>query len=121
MSTVSEIYNRIGQRIIDSIRSEWITAALQVEYVGSVKAFLEYKTDNGEVKNTILQDSFKNMRDIKELNAIMTAENNKNKWNKAVFTVNPEGKFDMQFIWDQELQDEIEKYDYPYLYLNSFL
>lgn len=77
--------------------------------LGALKLFLEYKTDNGEVKNTILQDSFKNMRDIKELNAIMTAENNKNKWNKAVFTVNPEGKFDMQFIWDQELQDEIEK------------
>ncbi|GAD06203.1 hypothetical protein HQ45_05610 [Porphyromonas crevioricanis] len=109
MSTVSEIYSRIGQRIVDSIGCKWLTATLHIKYIGGVKTFLEYQTDNGEVENTVLQDSFKNMRDIKELNAIMTAENDKNKWNKAIFTVTPEGKFNVEFIWDQKLQNKIEE------------
>jgi hypothetical protein len=32
-----------------------------------------------------------------------------NKWNKAIFTLSQEGKFDMEFIWDQELQDEVDR------------
>ncbi len=107
MSTVSEIYHQIGQRIIDSIEEQWDEAKLLIEYVGGVKTYLEYK-NNDQMKNVILIDSFKNMRDIKELNNI-TSENEKNRWNKAIFTLFPTGKFNMEFIWDQALQDEIEK------------
>ncbi|CEN52949.1 hypothetical protein CCAN11_360004 [Capnocytophaga canimorsus] len=28
-------------------------------------------------------------------------------WNKAIFTLFPDGNFDMQFIWNQEWHDEI--------------
>ena len=45
---------------------------------------------------------------IMELHKI-TTEGGKNKWNRAVFSVQPDGAFDMEFIWDQELQDEIER------------
>ena len=44
-----------------------------------------------------------------ELHEITTEEDN-NKWNKAVFTLTPDGSFDMEFIWDQELHDRIESY-----------
>ncbi|HEY8400102.1 MAG TPA: immunity protein YezG family protein [Cytophagaceae bacterium] len=40
-----------------------------------------------------------------------TTEEDKNKWNKAKFSVTPDGKFDMEFIWDQEWQDEIDGYN----------
>jgi hypothetical protein len=29
-------------------------------------------------------------------------------WNKAIFTLYPDNKVEMEYIWDQELQDEIE-------------
>ena len=105
---VSEIYTRIGQRIVDSIEDKWINAELHIEYVGSVKTILNY-SHNDESKNTGLIDSFKNMRDIKKLHEI-TTENPKNKWNRAVFSIKPDGDFDMEFIWDQELQDKVESF-----------
>ncbi|MFJ1383113.1 hypothetical protein [Capnocytophaga canimorsus] len=30
-----------------------------------------------------------------------------NQWNKAIFTLFPNGNFDMEFIWDQAWHDEI--------------
>ncbi len=32
-------------------------------------------------------------------------------WNRAKFTLYPTGKFDMEYIWDQELQDEVDNYN----------
>lgn len=32
-----------------------------------------------------------------------------NKWNRAVYTLEKNGHFDMEFIWDQVLQDEWDK------------
>ncbi len=32
-------------------------------------------------------------------------------WNKAVFTLYPDGKADMEYIWDAEMQAEINKYN----------
>lgn len=108
MDSVAEIYNRIGQRIVDSIENEWVEAKLYIEFIGSVKSSLEYITGNADTKTSFLVDSFKNMKDIKDLNTIMT-ENGNNKWNKAIFSIIPSGKFNMEFIWDQDLQDEIER------------
>ncbi len=71
---INEIYNRIGQRISDSIKEKWLNAVLQIEYVGAVKCFLQYKKPDGKVGNIALVDSFKNMRDIKELHKIMTED-----------------------------------------------
>ena len=31
------------------------------------------------------------------------------KWNRAVYTLEKSGHFDMEFEWDQALQDEWEK------------
>ena len=39
----------------------------------------------------------------------ITTEGGNNKWNRAIFTLFSTGKFDMEFIWDQELNDEIER------------
>ena len=36
-------------------------------------------------------------------------ENNFTPWNRAVYTLEKNGHFDMEFEWDQELQDEWEK------------
>lgn len=45
---------------------------------------------------------------IMELHEI-TTEGGNNKWNKAIFTLTPDGGFDMEFIWGQELQNEIDR------------
>lgn len=32
-------------------------------------------------------------------------------WNRAKFTLFPDGKMQMEYIWDQELQDEVDGYN----------
>ena len=53
---INEIYNRIGQRISDSINEKWLNAVLQIEYVGAVKCFLQYKKPDGYGKDGNLKE-----------------------------------------------------------------
>ncbi|PUV24056.1 immunity protein YezG family protein [Sphingobacterium athyrii] len=65
----------------------------------------EYITDNNEVKNISVRNISRDIRNwIRELQDI-TTEGDSNKWNKAIFNLNAQGKFNMEFIWDQELHD----------------
>ena len=104
----ADIYHRIGQSIMDSIKGNWTEAKLEIEYIGSVGFHLNY-FEKGNKKSCQLDDGFENSRLVKKLHSQMT-QNEKNKWNRAIFTLKPEGDFDMEFIWDQELQDEVESF-----------
>ena len=45
--------------------------------------------------------------DFEELHDI-TTEGGSNQWNRAIFTLYPTGKFNIDFEWNQTLADEIE-------------
>ncbi len=106
---VSEIYKNIGQAVVDSIQEEFLRAILNIEYVGSVGTELIYiNTDNKE-KSEWIESEIDVEENIIELHKI-TTEGGDNKWNRAIFTLNSDYSFDMEFIWDQELQDEVESY-----------
>lgn len=109
--TVDEIYLNIGRGISNAIdEPHWTSAKLDIEIVGD--GVVGY-TGDYQVNSTSVDLSVRKIpRDIrnwlKELHSI-TSEGGNNKWNRAIFTLEPDGKFDMEFIWDQELHDEIEK------------
>lgn len=109
--TVDEIYLNIGQGISNAIEEDnWANARLIIEIVGT--GVVGYTGDYyiGSAKHDIaIRKIPREIRNwIKELQEI-TTERGSNKWNRAVFTLSPNGKFDMEFIWDQELHDEIER------------
>ncbi|KAA2242751.1 hypothetical protein F0L74_09495 [Chitinophaga agrisoli] len=110
--TVDEIYLNIGQGMAGAIEeSSWTKARLLIKVVGT--GVVGY-TGDYQIRETGHDMSVRKIpRDIRlwirELHEI-TTEGGSNKWNRAVFTLLPDGKFDMEFIWDQELQDEIEKH-----------
>jgi hypothetical protein len=106
---IDEIYNEIGQIIVDSIPDSWETSTLKVTRLDkytSVEGF--YIDSNGESK--ILDDSnfgyFFSLK-IHELYEIMQKEN-KNPWNRLKFILHHKGKFSIDFIWDQEYQNSID-------------
>lgn len=110
--TVDEIYLNIGKSIVNAINDEkWSRATLDIEVVGTgvVSYNGEYNTDNNETKNLSVRNISRDIRNwIRELHHITTEENDK-KWNKAIFNLNVEGKFNMEFIWDEALDAEITK------------
>ncbi len=109
--TIDEIYSNIGQSILNAIADEnWTKARLNIEVVGDgvVGYSGEYEVGS-DIKDISVRKISRDIRSwIRELHAI-TTEGGNNRWNRAVFNLPPDGKFDIDFIWDQNLQDEIER------------
>jgi hypothetical protein len=108
--TVDEIYVNIGQGISNAIdEPHWKNAKLDIEIVGD--GVVGYTGDyqiNGATFDLSVRKIPRDIRNwLKELHTT-TTEGGNNRWNRAVFTLEPHGKFDMEFIWDQELHDQIE-------------
>lgn len=109
--TVDEIYTRIGQEIVNVIESDnWTSARLIFERVGSgVVGYTGRYIENDSISDIDVEDINDDISDwINELHEI-TTEGGNNKWNRAIFIVTSEGKFDMELIWDEELNNEIER------------
>jgi hypothetical protein len=110
--TVNEIYLEIGQAIYDSIEVEdWERAILNIEiqdkYLGT--HFVYFLKNNVKKSAKLIKEP--NFADsIFELHSI-TTEGGHNRWNKLAFTLYPDFKFNLDFIWDQEWQDEVDGYN----------
>ncbi len=106
--TLNEIYESIAKTIIKELDNTWVKAVLNVEYhqdAAKFKGIYRIKNSNTDSYfkiNHMLFDYFE------ELN-LMTTQNQKNNWNRAKFTLEPDGNFDIEFEWDQGLADEIER------------
>ncbi len=109
--TIDEIYLKIGQEIFNVIESEnWEKAQLEFEAFGDgVAGYTGKYSENNELKSISVRNINDDISDwVDELHKI-TTEGGNNKWNRAIFSITSEGEFDMEFIWDQELNDEIER------------
>ncbi len=112
--TVNQIYTYLGQKIFDAIPDEindWnraIMFAKRLDKYFSAEAKLFLKV--GEIELNNFEARWEMSEYVHELHAI-TTEGGHNRWNRLEFTLFPDFKFDLQFIWDQELQDEVDGYN----------
>jgi hypothetical protein len=107
--TVDEIYLAIANNLTKVIKEDWRNAVLHLEVMdGMVSNTGTYLNVSGQEKQIDVDEfDFQLTFDILELRNITMAGGN-NKWNRAIFTLTPDGKFNMEFIWDQQLHDEVE-------------
>ena len=108
MKTVDEIYNSIATNINSVIKEEWTEAKLNIETIEEMVSFTgNYSVNNNEKNQIDVEEfDFQLTFDILELHKI-TTKDDRNRWNKAIFSLKSDGEFDMQFIWDQHWHDEI--------------
>ena len=107
--TVNEIYYLLGQKLSDQINGNWKEAFLQIMRAHKTVEFKCHYFDITNKKNDMAVSlGYKEAKAIHELHQI-TTEGGNNKWNRAILKLWPGGKFEMEFIWDQELHDEIER------------
>lgn len=109
--TVDEIYLKIAKEIVKVIGStNWTNARLECEIVGDgVVGYTGDYLENDEQQDMSVENIDDDITEwLNELHEI-TTEGGNNRWNKSVFTLARDGKFNMEFIWDQELHDQIEK------------
>jgi Protein of unknown function, DUF600 len=108
---VNNIYLEIANCIVGSINAGWAKALLKIEIQEGVTGYNLAYYDNAEIRKSVRLIKTPNISEyIQELHAI-TTEGCHNRWNKLEFTLFPDGKFDLQFIWDQAWQDEIDGYN----------
>lgn len=107
---VSEIYTQLGQFVVDIIPEDnWTEAFLNIKLVPkNIGMTGKYKSQEGKEVSLRTRFSEELGNSLFELHRI-TTEGGHNRWNRALFKLWPGGKFDMEFTWDQELHDEIER------------
>ena len=99
-----DLYKELGNLIVETIDDEWKKVVIKITSSMN-KMCAEYTLSSFEKKelkfplltvNTLMDSVF-------ELQESMSPEH---KWNKAIYTLEKNGHFDMTFEWDQTLQDE---------------
>lgn len=107
MNKIEDIYTGMAQHLIAQIDDTWIQSKIEVEFFEDSAEFdVTYLDSNGNVID--LEAGYKLFMLFKELYTI-TTENSEDKWNRATFSIEPSGKFNIDFEWDQDLADEIER------------
>ena len=106
---VNDLYQEIATNIHKCIPEAWDNAVLDIEAADGTMEF------NGNYCSVAAPETLKNLevnyntfKLFKKLRKV-TTENQKNNWNRAKFTLLSDGEFTIEFKWDQELADEIEK------------
>ena len=107
MRTIDSIYTAIAEHMINQIDEEWIDCKIAVEFFESAAEFDTTYTSKSGIEHD-LKGGYPLFKLFKELHEL-TNESPENNWNRAKFTLEPTGKFKMDFDWDQELADEIER------------
>lgn len=110
MKTIDEIYLSVGENINSVIKEQWKEAEIHIEALGEMISNTgTYINSSGESKQIKVDEfDFQLTFDLLDLQKI-TTESGSNKWNRAVFTLARDSKFDMEFIWGQQLQNEVER------------
>ena len=115
MKTQKEIFNQIAVSIIEILPKGEIfnQAVLEIKRLsGNIGYTGYYITSNNEKKwlnifNLNIDSSY--IEDLYLLSQTYPLIH-KN-WNRATYILFPEGRMEIEYIWDQELQDEVDKYN----------
>lgn len=115
MKTQKEIFNQIANSIIDILPQgvQFNYAILEIKRLEGNVGFTGYYITNSDEKKWLDIFSF-NLDEsyIEDLYHITQNEPPVHKnWNRAKYTLYPEGKMEIEYIWDQELQDQVDKYN----------
>ena len=107
---LSDIYQQIAHKIKTIIKEDWSEATLEVERAdGSIEFIGKYSTPlNAKKTNQAFSVDYSFYKLFKQLHQI-TSTNLKNNWNRAKYTLYSDGNFEIDFEWDQDLADEIER------------
>lgn len=110
MENINEIYKYIGEYLFSNFQNEdWKTIILNIEINDKYRGFNGAYLDNMNIEHDLgIIFSFDFGKKIKEFYQF-TKENNFAPYNRLIYTLEANGSFNMDFKWDQTLQDEWDK------------
>lgn len=111
----TEIFELLANKALDSIKGikDWKSVSLKIKRLEKNVGFESYYTD---LKNNIIDvDTNVNYQTAKAIHKLYDITQNhpiehKN-WNRAIFTLYPDNSFEIDYIWDQDLQNQVDTYN----------
>lgn len=89
----------------------WTKAILDIErYEGPVNFSGIYFNNDNTKKDIEVSFGIREARAIQTIHRITTTVDSNNRWNRLKLTLYSDDKLEKEFIWDQSIQDSIEKY-----------
>ena len=106
MDELNAIYEKIGADLAGCMDNDWETIVLDIECSGNMAGTrAKYLSKGKWIDNLDRTIGVGVLRGIIKLYEL-TKTLNFVKWNSAVYTLEKSGHFNMDFKWNQELQDE---------------
>jgi len=103
---IDVIYNSIAENILKNISvSDWSEAVIDVvrEADDVMRLSGGYSTFDVEFTSFKFRNFDRKIADeFHEIYGIMTENGDQHKWNRATFKLLPDGKFSIDFDWDQD-------------------
>jgi hypothetical protein len=108
-----EIFNLLANGIIDDIPQgiKLKEAILNIMRLEGVVEFKSYVIDANDKKiNLEVSMGYKYAKAVLELYTLTQTEFPIHKnWNRAKYTLFPEGRMEIEYIWDEALQNEVDR------------
>ncbi len=106
-----EIFNSIAGYIVSSeIDDKWSSAILKLTVIEDTVDFnLNFINEVEEQKNVKLKNAFYCSADVLKLHRLTNEHPNYTKWNRAIFTLLNTSKCHIEYIWDENLQNEVDR------------
>ncbi len=111
----TEIFSLLASGVLEpiSIQKKFEKVVLKIMRLEKVAELTADMIDlNGDSFNLDINMGYKYAKAIHKLYEITQNHPLEHKnWNRAIFTLYSDSKFDMEYIWDQELQDRVDGYN----------
>ncbi len=110
--TLKQSFEKIAAKVHEDLQKhQWEKAIIQIiRFDGAVRFEGQYQSAFDHLlKNIDVSFGFWEARAVHSIYKITTTEPPIHKnWNRAIFTLYPNNKFEIEYIWDQELQDDLD-------------
>lgn len=110
-----EIFQLLGSRALESVKDigAWKSVSLKIKRLERNVGFECFYLDaDGKTVAVDTSVDYKTAKSIHALYEITQSHPLQHQnWNRAIFTLFPGNQFDMEYIWDQELQDRVDQYN----------
>jgi hypothetical protein len=111
----NEIFSLLASGVLEpiSVDTKFKKIILKIMVLDKVAEFSSDMVDlDDNILNLDINMGYKYAKAIHRLYEITQNHPLEHKnWNRAIFTLYPDNKFDMEYIWDQELQDRVDGYN----------
>ncbi|WP_395343508.1 hypothetical protein PN836_003545 [Ningiella sp. W23] len=108
---LEEVYQKIALNMHSNIVGDWISAYIDFEREADDSFGIKggYILTNKQFNSFKLRGFDREIFDDFETIYAITTKNADSNWNRARFTLFPDGEFSIDFKWAQDLADEIER------------